>query len=130
MRRRSILIAFALVLATAAVASAATFGLTSANLGAGQTTVSRCDTNGFTGTYTVTSGNVVSVTIDDIADPGCEGGSMNVTLVNGSGTIVGASATTTLPTDGGTTPNSVTVAVSPTPAESTVIGLHMSVTGP
>ena len=130
MRRRSILFAFALVLATAAVASAATIGLTSQNLGVGQTAVARCDTDGFTVSYALTSGNVVSVTLNGIADPGCEGGSLKVTMVNGSGTSVGASSTTTLPADGDTVPNSITVSVSPTPAEANVVGIHISVTGP
>lgn len=112
------------------IALAATFGLTSAALGADQVSVSRCDTDGFTITYTLSGSNVTSVTVAGIADPGCEGGSLKVTLTNGSGASIGSGGPTTVPTDGDTSPNSMTISVTPTPAETTVVGIHVSVDGP
>ena len=64
-------------------------GLGAGRLGAGGATVPACDTNGFTVTYTTSGGNVTNAIVGGIADPGCEGGSLSVTLTNGT-TSVGA----------------------------------------
>jgi hypothetical protein len=112
------------------IALAATFGLTSAALGAGEAPVSRCDTDGFTITYTLSVLLITSVTVADIADPGCEGGSLELTLTDSAGASVGSGGPTTVPTDGDTSPNSMTISVIPTPAETTVVGIHVSVDGP
>jgi hypothetical protein len=112
------------------IALAATFGLTSAALGAGEASVSRCDTDGFTITYTVTVSLITSVTVAGLADPGCEGGSLTVTLTDSSGASVGSGGPTTVPTDGDTSPNSMTLSVAPTPVETTVVGIHASLDGP
>lgn len=105
-------------------------GLTGERLGAGNAVVAACDTDGFTVSYTTSAGNVTSVTLGGIADPGCEGGQLSVVLANSSGTSVGAGGPTVVPTDGGTVDNSMTMPLSPTPAASVVTAIHVVVTGP
>jgi hypothetical protein len=105
-------------------------GLTGKKLGAGKAIVAACDTNGFAASYTTSAGNVTSVILGGIADPGCEGGQLSLQLANSGGTSVGASGPTLVPTDGGTVDNSMTMALSPTPAVSVVTAIHVVVTGP
>lgn len=129
-RRRHVAVAVALATAAVVPAFAASLGLSSGRLGAGAAVVSACDSNGFTVSYTTSGGNVTSVGVGAIADPGCEGGSLQVTLANASGTSVGAGGPQAVPTDGDTTDNAMTVALSPTPAAGVVTAVHVVVTGP
>ena len=105
-------------------------GLTARNLGADGAVVAACDTNGFSVSYTTSGANVTAVVVSGIADPGCEGGLLSLTLANSSGTSVGAGGPQTIPTDAGTVDNSITVSLSPTPAASVVAAVHVVVTGP
>jgi hypothetical protein len=105
-------------------------GLTPRKLGADSAVVSACDSDGFSVSYTNSGGNVTSVDVSGIADPGCEGGQLSVVLANASGTSIGAGGPTTVPTDAGTVDNTMTVSLSPTPAASTVAAVHVAVTGP
>ena len=130
LRRRHVAVAVALATAMVVPAFAASLGLSSGRLGAGDAVVSACDTNGFTVSYTTSGGNVASVGVSGIADPGCEGGRLSVTLANASGTAVGSGGPQTVATDGDTTDNSMTIALSPTPAASVVARVHVVVTGP
>ncbi|MGH2489357.1 MAG: hypothetical protein ACRDFR_07055, partial [Candidatus Limnocylindria bacterium] len=109
----------ALVAAVATLAAVAVFELgvaaslpTSAGtLGAGTTTVSACDTNGFTFRHTIdTSGRITTVTVGSM-DVGCAGGTLRVTLTNGT-TGVGE-GTVALPSVGFS--GSAAVSMSPTP---------------
>ena len=129
-RRRHVAVAVALATAAVVPAFAASLGLSSDRLGAGAAVVSACDADGFTVSYTTSGGNVTSVGVGGIADPGCEGGSLQVTLANASGTSVGAGGPQAVPTDGDTTANAMTVALSPTPAAGVVTAVHVVVTGP
>lgn len=130
LRRRHVAVAVALATAMVVPAFAASLGLSSGRLGAGDAAVSACDSNGFTVSYTTSGGNVTSVGVGGIADPGCEGGALSLTLAGASGTAVGSGGPQTVATDGDTTDNSMTVALSPAPAASTVTGVHVAVTGP
>jgi hypothetical protein len=123
-------LAISLAAATLPGFAASLGGLTARNLGAGSSIVSPCDTNGFTVGYTTSSSNVSAVNLAGIADPGCEGGQLSLTLANASGTSVGAAGPQTVPTDAGTVDNAMTVAVSPTPAASVVRSIHVVITGP
>jgi len=105
-------------------------GLTSADLGAGGAAVTACDTNGFTESYTTSSGSVTEVTLGGIADPGCEGGQLSLTLADASGASVAAEGPLLIATDAGTVDNSMVVIVSPSPAPSAVKAIHVVVTGP
>ena len=126
----AIVLAISLAAATLPGFAASLGGLTGEKLGAGKAIVAACDTNGFTADYTTSAGNVTSVTLGGIADPGCEGGQLSLRLANSSGTSVAASGPTLVPTDGGTADNAMTMALSPTPAASVVAAIHVVVTGP
>jgi hypothetical protein len=130
MRRPIVLMLTVATLASPYVASATGFGVTSNRVAAGSAGISRCDANGFTLAYTTSGGNVTSVTVNGIADPGCEGADMSVTLTNSAGNSIASGGPQTVPTDGDAVDNSVTLAVSPTPAAEQVGGYQVSVVGP
>jgi hypothetical protein len=112
-------------------ASAASLGGAAAQaIGAGAAAVDPCDTDGFTATYTTSGGNVTHVTIGGIADPGCEGGSLRVTLTDADGASLASSGPATIATDADTSPNSLQLAVSPQPAAGGVGKAHVSISGP
>lgn len=126
----AVALAIALTAATLPAVAATLGGLTPANLGAGSATVSACDTDGVTVSYNNSGGNITSVDVSGIADPGCEGGQLSLVLADASGASIGAGGPTTVPTDGDTVDNSMTVTLSPTPAASAVAAVHVVVTGP
>lgn len=128
-RATATVIAISLAAATLPGVAASLGGLGGGTLGAGGAVVSACDPNGFTVGYTTASGNVTAVNLSGIADPGCEGGRLSLTLANASGTSLGAGGPQTVPTDGDTADNAMTVAVSPTTA-SAVTSVHVVITGP
>lgn len=104
-------------------------GLAPGKLGARGVTVAACDTNGFTMSYATSGANVTSATVGGIADPGCEGGQLSLTLANGT-TSIASGGPATVATDAGTTDNAVTVTLSPQPAAAQVNRVHVSITGP
>ena len=111
-------------------ASAASLGGTSTpTVGAGDAAIAACD-SAFTIDYTTSGGNATAVTVGDIADPACDGGELRLTLANASGAEIASGGPTTVPTDGDSTPGSVTVAVAPNPAAEQVAAVHVSVAGP
>lgn len=130
MRRVIVLTLTAMSLGSSYVASATGLGVTSPRVSAGSAAIARCDANGFTLGYTTSGGNVTSVTVNGIADPGCEGAEMSLTLTNATGASIASGGPQTVPTDGDGLDNSVTVAVSPNPAADQVSGYQVSVVGP
>jgi hypothetical protein len=126
----AVVLAIGLTAATLPGVAASLGGLTTHKLGAGQAVVSACDSDGFTTSYNNSGGNITSVDVSGIADPGCEGGQLSLVLANASGTSIGAGGPTTVPTDAGTVDNTMTVTLSPTPAASAVAAVHVVVTGP
>jgi hypothetical protein len=131
MRRLVTALLIATLVTTLVFAAAATLGgISGTSLGAGSASVAACDGNGFTATYTVTSGNVTAVTISGIADPGCEGGQLSVTLTNSGGTSIASAGPVAVPTDGDALDNSMTLPVSPVPPAAQVTGIHVVVEGP
>jgi hypothetical protein len=116
--------------ASACVAGAASFGLTTTASGAGDTPVPHCDPDGFTYVYTTSRGNVTAVTVGGIADPACEGGSLSLTLTNSLGDGVASGGPQVVPSDGDAADNSLTVATSPQPLASLVTGIHVYIAGP
>ena len=118
------------VAASASVAFATGFGVTTTKLGGGNTPVVACDGNGFTVSFTTSHGNVTAVTVGGIADPACEGGALAVTVTNVAGASIASGGPQTIPTDGDTADNTVTLATSPQPGASQVAAYNVSVTGP
>ena len=114
----------AIVVASATFAAAASLGgLITHELGAGSASVTSCDGDGVTASYTVASGNVTQVTISGIA-AACSGGQLRLTLANSSGTSIGTGGPVTV------SATSHAVSVSPTPAAASVAGLHVVIVGP
>jgi len=105
-------------------------GLAGVQLGAGDAVVAACDTDGLSVSYTTASGAVTAVTVSGIADPGCEGGQLSLTLADTSGASVGSGGPQAVPSDGDTTDNAMTVNVSPQPAAGVVTAIHAVITGP
>lgn len=111
--------------------SAATLGgFTAGGLAAGSAAVPRCDADGFALGYVIENGLVQSVTVGGIADPGCEGGTLRLTVVGAGGAQIGTGGPVTIPTDGDTAPNSMTISIAAQPAASAVTGLRIAVVGP
>jgi hypothetical protein len=131
-RLRLVALAILAVLSAASlVAFAASLGgLSADDLGGGSDTVESCDSDGFTPSYTTSAGNVTAVTVGGIADPGCEGGMLSVTLTDSAGTGIGSGGPQTVSTDGDVLDNSTAVSLSPQPAASQVTHIHVAVTGP
>ena len=111
-------------------ALAAPLGLQTAPLGAAAAPVLRCDEDGFTYAFTTSGGNVTAVTVGDVADPGCEGGVLRVTLTGGGGGAVASAGPATVPTDGDSAANAVTLATDAQPAATGVTGVRAVLEGP
>lgn len=122
--------AAAVAAASASVALAAAFGISTTDVAAGDTPVVACDTNGFRVSFTTTRGNVSAVTVGGIADPSCEGGRLAVTVTNSTGDSIAMAGPTTVPTDGDATDNSMTLTTSPQPGAAQVAGYHVNIAGP
>jgi hypothetical protein len=118
------------VLSTSLASAAALGGVNTGRVGAGDAALVACDANGFIVTYTTVGGNVTAATVSDIADPGCEGGDISVTVTNSAGDSIASGGPSLIVTDGDTSPNSKTVSVSPQPAAEQVAGVHVAVVGP
>ncbi|MGH3065322.1 MAG: hypothetical protein ACRDOF_03385 [Gaiellaceae bacterium] len=122
--------AAAVAAASASVALAAGFGISTTDVGAGDTPIVVCDSNGFTVSFTTSRGLVTAVTVSGIADPACEGGSLAVTVTNSAGDSIAMAGPTTVPTDGDAADNSMTMTTSAQPGAAQVAGYHVSITGP
>lgn len=117
------------VAAAFGAALAAPIGITSAQVGAGDTVVPACDT-AFGHAYTTSRGNVTTVTVSAIADPACEGGVVRVTVKDASGSSIASAGPQAVPADGDALDNSVTIATSPQPSAALVTGIEIVVEGP
>ncbi|MBI2168265.1 MAG: hypothetical protein HYU28_02015 [Actinobacteria bacterium] len=101
-------------------------GLSLANLGADDGSVSSCDTDGMTATYTVAYDatdlrlEVTAVAVTGIAT-GCSGKTLAVAITNSSGTSIGSGSATISTT-------SATVTLSTAPSAELAANVHMSVT--
>jgi hypothetical protein len=126
MRRRigTIIGAAALVAAAlfATVGHASSLSAGAQSLAAGKSAVAMCDTNGVTVVQVLTGNNVSSVTISGIA-AACGGGSLSVTVNNGTANSTGTAA---VPGGGG----SMTVALASTVLMKDSDEIDVSITGP
>jgi len=128
--KRLILVVLALaVLGTASVALAQGLGpLSSSGVGVGGAAVDPCDTDGFTIAYTTSAGAVTDVTIGGIAEPGCAGGGLSVTLTDASGTAIGGGGPVAVPSMAD--PGSVVVPIAGAPYAGDVAGFRAVIVGP
>ena len=94
----------------------------SRSLGSAGAAVARCDPDGFSVVQNLSGTNVVSLTVGGIA-AGCGGGTMQVTLHNGSASSTGSA---TVPGGGG----SLTVSLAPSIAATVAERVDIAVTGP
>jgi hypothetical protein len=126
MRRRigTIIGAAALVAAAlfATVGHASSLSTGAQSLGAGSSAVAMCDANGVTVLQVLTANNVSSVTISGIA-AACGGGTLSVTVNNGTTNSTGTAA---VPGGGG----SMTVALASAVAMKDSDEIDVSITGP
>jgi hypothetical protein len=120
----------AAVIPLASAAANSLHGLTTTKVGSNAAAIPLCDADGFTPSYTTSGGNITSVTVSGIADPGCEGGSLKLSVVDSAGVSLASGGPQTIPTDAGTVDNTVTVTVSPQPSAASAAGVHVSVVGP
>ena len=131
--RRLLVLAGTVAAAGVAAYAAAGAGLspfTSASVSAGNEAIVPCDSDGFTVTYTTSGGNVTSATVAGVSDPDCEDGALSLTLTDADGAAIASGGPQTIPADGDTTPNSIGVALAPTPAAELVAGFRIVVAGP
>lgn len=124
MRRIALsIISVAIILLTVA-GSAATLGLASTDLGAGQATVAPCgDTSSVTRTYTTTGGTVTAIELANFP-AGCEGGAAEVTVTDTTGAVVASGGPVAV--SGG----AASIPLSPSPNPSQVNTAHVVVSGP
>jgi hypothetical protein len=104
-------------------AASALQGVSSGHVGNNSVSVTACDSNGFTISYTTSGGNVTSVGVGGIASA-CNGASLLVTVVDGSRTSLASGGPVTV------SGASATVAVSPNPPGAAPAGVDVSVVGP
>lgn len=129
MRKRLILalVIGGVVFATVVGMAASLGTVTAKDLGAGNSTVASCDTDGVSVSYSTSydgaSGRyeVASVTVDGIADT-CDGQTLTVVLADSAGAQL-AEGSVTVPVDGAATTASVTLANPP--AASAVENVHI-----
>jgi hypothetical protein len=107
-------------------AFAASLAATVPRLGSGTVAVTACDANGFTFAHSIdTAGRITSVTVSGI-DAACAGGTLRLTLTNG--TTSAGSGSTSLPSSGFS--GTASVAISPQPLSSGVSLVYAVVEGP
>ena len=118
------------VMAVTGVAGAASVGGGTGALGAGDGPIAACDPNGFTVGYTTSAGNVTIVTVGGIADPGCEGGTLSVTVTESGGAGLAGGGPQAIPVDGDALDNSVAVPISPQPLAENPTAVEIAIAGP
>ena len=129
--KSAVLSAFAvLVLSTAVAAAASLGGVSGPNLSAGDGSIAGCDPDSLTTLYTTTAGNVTAVTVGGLADPGCEGASLSLTVIDATGASIASAGPQTIPADPGVVDNSLLVSVSPNPLAEAPTAVKIAITGP
>jgi hypothetical protein len=128
-RRHPRILLVVAVLGAASVAFAATLGpLTPSSVGSTSGNVNACDPDGFSISYTTSSGNVTQATIGGIKEPACAGGSLSLTLTDASGASIGSGSPVTVPSL--SDPGSVAVPLTVQPYAGNVAGYKVVIVGP
>jgi hypothetical protein len=108
------------------IAMATGLATSATGVGSGTGVVSPCDGDGFVFGHTIdSSGRIATVTTSGIHAT-CAGGTLRLTLVNGSSSV--GSGSVTLPSSGFT--GSADVAINPQPLSTAVTAVYASVEGP
>ena len=121
----------------AVIGLAASLGVTSDQLGSGSQTVSSCDSDGVTTSYTYNNnGGISAVVVEGIQDGGataglgaCDGETVYVELLDGSGVIAGATGSTVHTGDALTVDDTVTVDMGTDPSAAAVTSARVTITG-
>lgn len=108
------------------VAAATSLPVTPAPVGAGTVAVTACDGNGSTLRLTVNAAGAVTTVTAAGIHVACAGGTLRVTLVNGTASVGSGSAV--LPLSGFT--GTVDVSISPQPSSGGVTAVHAAMEGP
>jgi len=127
MRRRAQLLLIVLAgVCSLEAGAAASLPTTAARVGAGTTAVAACDGDGFSFRHAIDStGRITTVTTTGI-HASCAGGTLRITLVNGTASV--GSGSTALPSSGFT--GTADVTTSPQPLSSVVTAVYAVVQGP
>jgi hypothetical protein len=129
--KSALLSAFAaLALSAGAAAAASLGGVSGPTLGAGGGSIAGCDPDSLTTLYTTTAGNVTAVTVGGLADPGCEGASLSLTVIDATGASIASAGPQTIPADPGVVDNSLLVSVSPNPLAEAPMAVKIVIAGP
>jgi hypothetical protein len=129
--KSALLSAFAaLALSVGAAAAASLGGVSGPTLGAGGGSIAGCDPDSLTTLYTTTAGNVTAVTVGGLADPGCEGASLSLTVIDATGASIASAGPQTIPADPGVVDNSLLVSVSPNPLAEAPMAVKIVIAGP
>jgi hypothetical protein len=119
------------LLLSAGVAAAATLGgVGGPALSAGNGPIAACDPDTLTTLYTTTAGNVTAVTVGGLADPGCEGASLSLSVVDSTGASIASAGPATIPADAGTIDNTLLLSVSPNPLAEVPTAVEIVIAGP
>jgi hypothetical protein len=120
------LVVLAACLVSTEGAAAASVAVSPRAIGGGIASVNACDSNGFAFMPALdATGHVTTVTVGSIAGA-CAGGTLRVTLVNGTSSVGSGSAS--LPSSGFT--GSAVVSMSPTPVSNQVTAVYAVIEGP
>lgn len=126
---RALMLCTALTILGAVAASATTLGgAASRVINARKVNLVRCDTSASV-TYTTVAGLVVSATVDGLADPACEGQQIKIRVRNASGAGITEGGPVTIPADGDTADNQVTIPVSPSVSPPLVASHKLVISG-
>jgi hypothetical protein len=110
-----------------ATASAASLGLNSDRIGAGNAAITTCgNTSGASVTYGVSGGLVTSVVVANLP-AGCGGGSLSVTLVGAGGTSLASPGPLVLPS---TPAPGATLAIGGSVSSASVVRSDLVIVGP
>jgi len=124
---RIVFVLLAVTAAAATFAAAASLGVTSLALGAGNSSISACDPDGFTFSRSVnSSGQITSMTVSGIA-AACAGGTLTLTITDTSDASIG-SGSAALPSTGFS--GSASITPSPTPVTPRTNHYQAIVVGP
>ena len=127
---RHLFLCLAAAAAVTPVAAAALTAVTGGAIGSGSAPIASCDADGFAATYVTSGLSVTAVTVSGIADPGCEGGVLQIRVTDATGASIAAGAPQTIAADGDVLDNTETVTVAPQPAATTAMRIKLVVEGP
>ncbi len=129
--KSALLSASVALMLSAGVAAAATLsGVGGPTLSAGDSSIAACDPDTLTTLYTTTAGNVTAVTVGGLADPGCEGASLSLSVVDATGASIASAGPATIPADEGTVDNTLVLSVSPNPLAEAPTAVEIVIAGP